>query len=113
MNFIVLDNITGGPLYGIVLLNEIKRTKRSVGVKIYRIPAEAWIAFLRVRYSSVPEVRAYLQAVENDEGINPRNGAMLEAIDQRIEIPEEELQHGLKLCGLAEDDDKGEEWKRG
>jgi hypothetical protein len=115
MNFIILDTVTGGPLYGIVLLKEIRRTGRATGVGVYRIPAEAWIAFLQVHYSSVPEVRAYLQAVET-EGINPRKGAMLEAIDQRVEIPEEELRAAIKSCGAESKDwigDEGEEWKRG
>lgn len=112
MNFIVADNETEIPLYGIVLLKEIKRTGKTVEAMLYKVPAEAWIAFLQVRYAQVPEVRAYLKAVDDGEGINPREGAMLEAIDQRLEIPEEEFRQGMELCG-ADLNDEGEEWKRG
>jgi hypothetical protein len=101
VNYIVQDNVTGTTLYGLVLLKEIRRTQKSVGARIYSIPAEAWIAFLRVRYSKVPEVQAYLEATDID-GINPKEGAMLEAIDQEIDIPEEEFRHGMELCGLIE-----------
>ena len=109
MNFIVLDNVTGCPLYGIVLLKEIKRTHKDA--KIFRIPAEAWIAFLQVRYRHIPEVKAYLETVQNNQGINPQAGALLEAIDQRIDIPLEEFEYGMSLCGL-EENNEGEEWKQ-
>jgi hypothetical protein len=113
MNYIVRDEITGGVLYGTVLLKEIKRTDKPARARIFQIPAEAWIAFLQVRYSHVPEVKAYLQAVEADEGINPREGALLEAIEERLDIPIEEFEHGLKLCDIptGEDDDPADSWK--
>ena len=119
MNFIICDKETGIPLYGIVLLKEIKRSGRSAQARTYNVPAEAWIAFLQTRYSSVPEVRAYLRAVENGEGINPKEGLMLEAIDQSIEVPEAEFRYGMSLCGpeakewLGDDqEEEGEEWKQ-
>jgi hypothetical protein len=113
MNYIVRDSVTGGVLYGTVLLKEIKRTGKPAGARVFQIPAEAWIAFLQVRYHHVPEVKAYLQAAEEGEGINPQEGALLEAIDQRLDIPIEEFEHGLKLCGIptGEDDDPADSWK--
>lgn len=109
MNFIVLDNETEIPLYGIVLMQEIKRSGKGVYAKVYRVPAEAWIAFLQIRYARVPQVNTYLKAVESGEGINPEKGALLEAIDQAIDIPEEEFRHGMELLA---NNDEGEEWKK-
>lgn len=112
MSYVVVDNESEIPLYGIVLLLEHKRTQKPVEANIYKVPAEAWIAFLMVRYQHVPEVQTYLKAVDNGEGINPRQGALLQAIDERCEIPEEEFLHGMKLCGgTLLNDEEGEEWK--
>jgi hypothetical protein len=104
MNYIVQDNEIGVTLYGIVLLKEIKRTNKSANVKIYRVPAEVWIAFLKFRYRQVPAVTAYLRAVENGGGINPGEGALLEAIDQELEIPLEEWEYALELIRDEPDD---------
>jgi hypothetical protein len=112
MNYIIEDTETGCVLYGHALLQDIKQKGRTAQARIYQIPAEAWIAFLQVRYQHVAEVRAYLAAVENGGGINPQRGAFLAAIDDAVEIPEEEFRYALKLCKLDDDNEEGEAWKR-
>jgi hypothetical protein len=59
------------------------------------------MAFLQTCYGHLPEVKAYLQAVEDYEytTIDPQDGAMLERIDQRIEVPEEEFRRVIGLEG--------------
>ena len=119
MNFIVIDKETSIPLYGIALLKDFNRKKKNLVGKIFSIPAEAWIAFLELRYSNIPEVKAYLDAVENGGGINPWQDGhpLLDAVDERLEIGIEEFRHAMASCGpeakewLGEDDE-GEEWKR-
>lgn len=101
VNLLILDSETEATLYGAVLLKEIRRSGKSRRVKIYHLPGEAWIVFLQHRHSSVREVRTYLDAVERGEGINPRGGQLLEAIEERIEVTEEEAEGLLVLCDQA------------
>jgi hypothetical protein len=110
MNLIIQDSESGAVLYGLVLLKQIVRTRRGAWAKVYRLPAEGWISFLQSHYRDIPEVWDYLKAVET-EGINPREGALLEAIDDALEIPEEEFGDYLDRCGFKPDEflESGEE----
>jgi hypothetical protein len=74
------------------VLKEVKRLDKPRPVYMIKIPAEAWIAFLDVHYDYVPEVATYLAAVEKEQEINPAKGALLEAIDNTIDLTEEEIE---------------------
>jgi hypothetical protein len=102
MNIIILDSETEIPLYGLVLLDVIKSTRRGSHAKVYRIPAEAWIAYLQTRHSHVPEVQAYLKAVDAEEGINPQEGKLLKAVDEAIEVSEHDADEILRIVEVGE-----------
>lgn len=111
MDILITDSITGTNLYGHALLKDIVRTGRTRSVQHIKLPAEAWIAFLQVRYSHVPEVKAYLTAVENNQGINPQAGKLLIEVDEAIDLPEEQVEALIELVKQVDGSDDGESWK--
>jgi hypothetical protein len=114
MDILIEDTQTGTNLYGHALLKDIKRTGRSRPVQVIQIPAEAWVAFLQIRYSHVPEVKAYLKAAEKEETINPQAGKLLEAVDEALDLPEEEVEALVELVKQSPPpDEEGESWKKG
>lgn len=113
MNILIKDDQTGGILYGYCTLDQIRRTGKSQRLKVYKIPAEAFIAFLGIRYPKEPTVQTYLAAVEQGEGINPREGALLQAVDDIIDIDPEEWEAALRSGGIDPDDDESSDgWKQ-
>jgi hypothetical protein len=108
MDIIIKDNETDIILYGHSVLETIVRSGKEQKVKLIKIPAEAWIAFLQVRYSHVPAVAAYLAA--SDDGINPQEGKLLKAVDEAIEPSNEELDDLLEIIAASDlRHDEGEE----
>jgi hypothetical protein len=109
MNILIEDNESGAILYGHAVLDQVKRTGKSQRMKHYKIPAEAFIAFLGIRYSNEQAVRAYLAAVEEDGGINPQEGALLKAVDDVIDIDPVEWEAALRSGGIDPGEAEGRE----
>jgi hypothetical protein len=99
MNIVVIDEQTEGVLYGHTIFKMVNSSDKDQNVKLYRIPGEAYVAFLAHRYADVPEVTRYL-AVYETEGLNPRKGKLLQAIDDVIDIDPQEWENALASCDL-------------
>jgi hypothetical protein len=100
MDILIKDNQSQAILYGQTLLDEIIRTGKSRPVKVYKVEAEAWIAFLQLYHSHLAEVAIYLEAVKRTGSINPREGLLLKAVDDRLDISIEEWEAALKAAGI-------------
>jgi hypothetical protein len=113
MNILIQDHESGAYLYGHTVLEQIKRTGQSQRLKTYKVPGEAFIAFLSLRYPNVAEVKAYLAAVQETDSINPQSGALLRAVDEVIDIDPQEWEAALRSAGLerGEDSDSADWWK--
>lgn len=100
MNIAIQDTVTKAILYGHQALRALIRNNRPERMATFRIPAELWIAILKVNYSHLPEVKAYLDAVDNGGGINPDNGKLLEAIDDVMDIDADDAQQLFSKINL-------------
>jgi len=96
---VIFDKVSEALLYGQAYLKQIMRSGREQQAYIIRVEAEAYIAFLMNRYVDIPEVKAYLEAIKT-EGINPRKGKLLAAVDDAIDIDRLEFLAALEAAGF-------------
>ena len=89
-DFIIRDSKTQLLLYGHQALKASVRNNRSEELLVFRIPAEAWVAFLQIGLqhippAAIPPVVTYLKAVQRSQSFNP-DPSLLEDIDNVLEI---------------------------
>jgi hypothetical protein len=102
MRFIILDQGSGALLYGHQELESTAEKESLQQVKVFHMPAEAWIAALKTTFTHIPAVNEYLKAVEDTETINPNNGKLLEAVDDAIEFSNEDVERVAKIVEEAD-----------